>query len=344
MVVFLYLCGLLDNTAAILAGLAATLLLGSLSYVFIERPASTRLPGNRLKPFLVPVALAIASAQLGAELLKLAPGLRFSFREPSRPAFESQLFVKECRPDEFNAVDCRLGTGDLAVILLGDNHAQATAAAVQSVNPGSALLWALGGCPTLRQFSMQDREQADNCRAFNESRLRLLRETYPGVPVLLFSRTALYLDQSASNRFRVYFDEALQTPSGSLNDQFTTEFVNTVCAIAKSNPTTIVKPLPEMPFNIYKGLHLKSHFFSAPSDIAIPISDYHARNATALKAIAKTEAACGVGSLDPTSYLCRNDLCLGTKNGTPLYFDDNHLVDAGNLLLRDLFTGLFPRK
>ena len=342
-VVFLYLCGLMGDSWALLAGLTATLFLGSLSYFFIERPASNRLPGKRLKPFLVPVALVVVSAQAMAELLKVAPGVRFHFHEPTRPAYESQLVVKECLPNEFNAVDCRLGTGEIAVILLGDSHAQATAAAVQAVNPGSALLWALGGCPTLKHFSMRDSELATNCRAFNESRLKLLRETYPGVPVLLFSRTALYLDRDSGNRFRVHFDPGPQTGSPSLNDAFVSEYAHTVCAIAQTNPVWIVKPLPEMPFNIYKGLHLRSRFFSTGSDIAIPISAYLARNQVALDAIARTEAMCGVHSLDPTPYLCPEDLCLGTKNGVPLYFDDNHLVDAGNLLLGDLFSGLFPR-
>jgi hypothetical protein len=343
-VVFLYLCGLLGDSWALLAGLTSTFFLGSLSYFFIERPASARLPGNRLKPFLMPVALVVVSAQGMAELLKVVPGVRFHFHEPTRPAYESQLVVKECLPNEFNAVDCRLGTGEIAVILLGDSHAQATAAAVQSVNPGSALLWALGGCPTLRQFSMRDGELAANCRAFNESRLKLLRETYPGVPVLLFSRTALYLDRNSGNRFRVHFDLEPQTGSPSLDDAFASEYAHTVCAIAQTNPVWIVKPLPEMPFNIYKGLHLRSRFFSPGSDIAIPISTYLARNKVALDTIARTEARCGVQSLDPTPYLCPMGFCLGTKNGVPLYFDDNHLVDAGNLLLRDLFSGLFPRR
>jgi hypothetical protein len=39
--------------------------------------------------------------------------------------------------------------------------------------------------------------------------------------------------------------------------------------------------------------------------------------------------------------LCPDGQCKGSKGGVPLYFDDNHLVDAGNELLRGLFKPVF---
>ncbi|WP_259741197.1 acyltransferase [Pseudomonas fluorescens] len=35
-----------------------------------------------------------------------------------------------------------------------------------------------------------------------------------------------------------------------------------------------------------------------------------------------------------------NGNCMGSRDGVPLYFDDNHLVDAGNQQLKGLFKGL----
>ncbi|WP_328804535.1 SGNH hydrolase domain-containing protein [Pseudomonas sp. Y39-6] len=58
---------------------------------------------------------------------------------------------------------------------------------------------------------------------------------------------------------------------------------------------------------------------------------------TAIKAAAKR---CNATVVDPTPYLCPNGNCMGSKDGIPLYFDDNHLVDAGNEQLRGLFSGV----
>lgn len=38
---------------------------------------------------------------------------------------------------------------------------------------------------------------------------------------------------------------------------------------------------------------------------------------------------------------CPNGRCLGTLNHEPLYFDDNHLVDAGNKLIQGVFLQVF---
>ena len=32
---------------------------------------------------------------------------------------------------------------------------------------------------------------------------------------------------------------------------------------------------------------------------------------------------------------------MGSENGMPLYFDDNHLIDLGNQKLAPLFEGIF---
>ncbi|WP_256661312.1 SGNH hydrolase domain-containing protein [Pseudomonas sp. DTU12.3] len=49
---------------------------------------------------------------------------------------------------------------------------------------------------------------------------------------------------------------------------------------------------------------------------------------------------CHATVIDPTPYLRPAGTCMGSKDGVALYFDDNHLVDAGNQQLKDLFKDL----
>ncbi|MNP65808.1 hypothetical protein D3C76_1614360 [compost metagenome] len=65
------------------------------------------------------------------------------------------------------------------------------------------------------------------------------------------------------------------------------------------------------------------------------------RNKLALAAIDAAASQCNARVIDPVPYLCPNGRCMGSKNGVPLYFDDNHLVDAGNEQLDGLFKDFF---
>jgi SGNH domain (fused to AT3 domains) len=47
--------------------------------------------------------------------------------------------------------------------------------------------------------------------------------------------------------------------------------------------------------------------------------------------------------LDPLPYLCSDGRCAGTKDGWPLYRDDNHLSEYGNKLLVPMFAKVFER-
>lgn len=43
----------------------------------------------------------------------------------------------------------------------------------------------------------------------------------------------------------------------------------------------------------------------------------------------------------PLPYLCHNDRCCGSRDGHPLYRDDNHLTETGNKVLAPMFAEVF---
>ncbi|WP_283669432.1 SGNH hydrolase domain-containing protein [Escherichia coli] len=45
--------------------------------------------------------------------------------------------------------------------------------------------------------------------------------------------------------------------------------------------------------------------------------------------------------LDPLPYLCHDGRCWGSKDGRPIYFDDDHLSEYGNKLLVPMFKEIF---
>ncbi|WAT32142.1 acyltransferase family protein [Pseudomonas sp. GXZC] len=341
-VVFLYTCGLLGSTVHAAWAILMSFALGALSYYAVEARAKkiTRTSTAIFKYGGAGLAVVVLAA-ITASVVKDHPQLRFAFADQGQPAYTSKLYTQECYPNDFGAADCKLGSGKVAVILFGDSHAQSTAAAVQLENKDAALSWARGGCPTLLNFQMQDKDLDSKCQGFNRLKVAALKESYPGVPVVLFSRAALYSDHSRDNGFRVFFNGDKSQDSEAFAKDFTAEYAKTVCAIAEQHPVYIVRPIPEMPFSVYKGLNLQSRILGSSSDITVPLESHQKRTRLANAAIDTAAAQCHAKIIDPAPYLCPNGHCLGSKNGVPLYFDDNHLVDSGNEQLRGLFKSVF---
>ncbi|MBX4139558.1 acyltransferase [Pseudomonas sp. S5F11] len=341
-VVFLYTCGLLDSTVHVALAILLSFALGALSFYAVEaRTTKSAKANNTIFKYAGSGLAVVAVAAITASVVKDHPQVRFAFVDQGQPAYSSKLYNQECFPNDFGASDCKLGSGNVSVILFGDSHAQSTAAAVQLDNKGAALSWARGGCPTLLDFQMQDKDLESKCHSFNQVKLAALKESYQGIPVVLFSRAALYSDHSRDNGFRVYFNGDKYQREKDFAESFKAEYAKTVCAIAEQHPVYIVRPIPEMPFSVYKGLNLQSRILGSKSDITVPLATYEQRNRLANAAIDSAVAQCHAKAVDPVPYLCPDGQCMGSKGGVPLYFDDNHLVDAGNELLRGLFKPVF---
>lgn len=341
-VVFLYTCGLLDSTAYVIAAIALSFALGALSFYLVEAQVTKTRPAPKALFKYGGAAISVVIlAAITASVVKDHPDVRFAFVDQEQPQYVSKLYTQECYPNEFGAADCKLGSGRVSVILFGDSHAQSTAAAVQLENQDAALSWARGGCPTLMDFEMQDKSLESTCRGFNHAKLAALKDTYQGVPVVLFSRAALYADRSRDNGFRVYFDGNTSQDAKAFADTYSAEYARTVCTIAEQHPVYIVRPIPEMPFSVYKGLNLQSRILGSKSDIAVPLANYEKRNHLANAAIDLAARQCNAHVIDPVPYLCPEGQCMGSREGVPLYFDDNHLVDSGNEQINALFKAVF---
>jgi peptidoglycan/LPS O-acetylase OafA/YrhL len=341
LVVFLYSCGLLTSVPHIVGAIVLSFVLGALSFYLIESKVKkiTSAPATILKFASYAVGVVALSA-ITSSVVKNYPAVRFAFVDLGQPEYTSKLYPQECYPNNFAAADCKLGTGEVSVILFGDSHAQSTAAAVQMENKQAALSWARGGCPPLQNFAMRDKELESQCQAFNHEKLEVLKRSYQGIPVVLFSRAALYSDPSRNNSYRISFPEQKHLDASSFVETYTEQYSDVVCSIAKNHPVYIVKPIPEMPFSVYKGLNLHRRIFQQASDISIPLYEYEQRNRNAIAVIEAVAKRCNVTVVDPAPYLCPEGHCMGSKDGVPLYFDDNHLVDAGNQQLKGLFKGV----
>lgn len=76
-------------------------------------------------------------------------------------------------------------------------------------------------------------------------------------------------------------------------------------------------------------------------DIKITLDEYYQRHDFVWKAQDLAAEQCGVKILNPLPYLCDDEYCYGSKNGRPLYYDDDHLSEYGNKFLIPMFEQVF---
>ena len=77
------------------------------------------------------------------------------------------------------------------------------------------------------------------------------------------------------------------------------------------------------------------------SNISISLTAYNNRHAIAWAAQNKASEECGIKILNPLPYLCDETSCYASKEGMPIYYDDDHLSERGGALLTSLFKGIF---
>lgn len=105
----------------------------------------------------------------------------------------------------------------------------------------------------------------------------------------------------------------------------------------------IVYPIPECRFNVPHVLALSSGRYGKASlqNLNISKSDYLARANDIQVAFDALPDAANFHRIKPADMLCNETLCLVSKDGKSLYFDDDHLSQAGAEYLSPLFAPVF---
>lgn len=338
-VVVLYFCNLLSAPVWKATGIVSTLVLAYLSYELVEkRFKRAARPSVSLAKYGAATLSVVIIASLLGTAVKRYPEIRPDALNEAKPARLSTMYAQECT-NERNTDDCKLGTGDVRFILYGDSHAQATATAVMAWSEDAALQWSMAGCPLLTDFSMKNADEAKACMDFHREKLSVLDSSYPDVPVVLFSHYSLYLEKGGNP----YVRSVNGADGADLGEAYSKQFQEMVCRISKNHTVYLVTPIPEMPFDVYIGATLQRRLFGTENDLAFPKEDYLARNRKAIEMIESAAHNCGAAIIDPAKTLCKSGSCLGTLNGQPLYFDDNHLSEAGRLFIQGEFKSALQR-
>ena len=250
---------------------------------------------------------------------------------------------------------CVYGGPTIRAVVIGDSHADAVATAVAAALPGADGGVLNSGATSaarrgLASGSVRGKPRANRKNAWSSMRGPSGNSRTAGrSPLIVVNRTTMYaggLNEFQGNETDanlVVFRKARATPDPKSQRKFSSRLAESACEFARTRPVYLVRPIPEMDGSVPKILSRRLAF-GIRSDVSVSLQEYHARNAPVWAAQDAARDRCGVRILDPLPYLCSDGRCYGSRDGRPLYVDNNHLSEHGNRFLVAMFAQVFAEQ
>lgn len=337
-----------SNARMVTAGLGLSLVLGWLSYRWVEPLGRTLLTGWRTAPAIgafAAVALLVAVPAMAVRVLQGIPGRLSPEVESIAAAANNHNPLRDKSHSMGGTVFKKhvYGGPNIRAIVWGDSHASTIVTAVQAALPNTkdgVLGMSYTSCPTL--LGVRQERKDLHCAAFNEWALQQMAALPADVPVLIVNRASAYLHGNQYGAAEVnpiiYFDSTLRPLQKGYTpflQEFADHLVATVCQVAQTRPVTLLRPLPEMPVDVPRAM-ARAAQLGRPLDVHMPLPVYHQRNASVWAAQDRAAKECGANILDPLPSLCQDGVCSGMDGKTPRYYDDNHVGEGGNRRLTEM--------
>lgn len=351
-VVALHFAGLHQEWLWVVGGLALSLLLGQLSFKLVENPTRRVLIRSSFARQVVVfsvISVLVGLAAVSVRLLELEgrPPERYALATAESTNYELSS-RSECAPgDDNTSPGCVYGHAEIGAILIGDSHTQSTVTALEQAGDSfgrGTLYLGSGGCrPIIGLKSSVE----TSCFPYNEwlFKTELPKYAGTGLPVIYVTRLSWLFkgyNEDPNEKPSDYIEQLAATFDDPIaNQRFKEAFIETSCEIASRNPLYVMRPIPEIGVHVPNTLASNIRFRNSRKDIKITLEEYHERHAFVSAMLDETIEKCGIKILDPLPYLCDAQYCYGSRNGRPLYFDDDHLSEYGNKYLVPMFEQVF---
>ncbi|MBV2133593.1 acyltransferase [Pseudomonas sp. MAP12] len=338
-----------NEVAWIVVGLALSLVMGHVSYVLVEVPARRWLASRTNVRSAVWLVTCLVVVAVSAQLVRRSG---FPARLPEVLArVEAERHNKNPRQDECLSADarCIFGGQQVRALVVGDSHADALVTAVAAALPGSGegvYFKAESGCLFVFGAKWAGKGERDDCRRLLEEVVAGLDSLYPGTPLILINRTTAYaLGELPAPGGKpphpmVYFSQKADGNDPAFQAEFRQHYLDTVCQLARHRPLYLLRPVPEMPADVPKAVG-RAMQRGLPHEVSITRDQYRQRHAFVWGLQDEAARQCGAHILDPLPYLCDEQYCYGSRDGLPLYVDDDHLSETGNRRLVPMFARVF---
>jgi hypothetical protein len=345
--------GQFEQPAALAAGLLLTCLLGDISYRVVETHWREHLNKMTLPRGLATLVASVAAVSAVSVLISSNNGfagrLRPQIDSVSQEQFNTNSRWASCHiSNGFESPSCMYGGRKLGVVLLGDSHANAVVTALANAlpMPFGVMEWSYSACPILQGAYRANTHLNNTCGSFVDWAMKGLSNTPHDVPVVVVNRHGQYAlgqneDPAQKNIPWVNFSQPYMKADPAFLKEYAQHLTAMACKLAQDRTVYLVRPIPEMGVSVPNSARAMA--WGVNKEVTVSLKEYHARNDFVWAAQDAARDQCGVQILDPLPYLCWDGVCHGSKDGRPLYYDDNHLSEFGNKLLTPIFANILQK-
>lgn len=327
-------------------GMILSVLLGFLSYKYVEKinfPRSfpTLLSYLKCKPIYIAGIVGV----LGSSIFFLQDKLStYRFTENELLIAEQAVIIN---PKCNNSEGCTYGNGPVKAIVVGDSYATSQFLSIANRAKqynGSILGLGLVGCSTIKDsYVVKDNGYSKDytCGIFTANAISIAAEKYKGVPVVIINKGSSALHKTSETKPSYFIGKQYPQKNEEYMSSIREGMIDTICEFSNNHPVYLVRSPPQHNQNIPVAMLRSSIFDNSIKKFQITREEH---NILKLEYNQMQDAAakrCGARILDPTSYFCDNEYCYADIDGTPLYYDEDHLSSYGSSVIAPIYDEVF---
>lgn len=339
-----------DDYIFITAGIILSIILGWLSYTYIENPTRKKLSNLSMVKAYFLWFLSISILSLISIMIFKFDGVKNRFSNEinniSNTINDINPRRDEClgKQDDSQLKKCTYGDGPLSLIVVGDSHASAMLNGVINALPNNTSLisFTISGCPTVKNLKKTNMPEY-SCGERVKDIINDIKTNYStDIPILVINRANAIFQGEPENDKSNQPIRYINTPSLVFDDEYYAQmrnaYVDTLKDLSASHKVYITRPTPEAKKEI-SNLAAKIFKYHLPTqDLTITWNEYYERSKQAWKAQdMAAQSTKNIQIIDLSREFCDNETCYFTQNNLPLFYDDDHMSWTASLKLAPIF-------
>lgn len=339
-----------DDYIFIISGIALSIILGWISYTYIENPTRKKLSNfSKIKSYIVWI-LSITTFSLISIIIFKFDGVKNRFSDEINNISNSINDINprrdEClgKQNDSQLKKCTYGNGPLSLIVVGDSHASAMLNGVINALPHdtSLISFTISGCPTVKNLKKTNMPEY-TCGERVKDIIYDVKTNYStDIPVLVINRANAIFQGEPENDKSDKPIRYINSPSIEFDEEYYAQmrdaYIDTLIDLSESHKVYITRPTPEAKQAISNLTAKIVKYQLSTEQLNISWDEYYERSEQTWKAQdMAVQSSKNIQIIDLSKEFCDGKTCYFTQNNLPLFYDDDHMSWTASLKLANIF-------